>query len=312
MIAARVALILFICAAIHVPGMAHADSGPNQLVKAKSDELSNLRRRVGLDPGNADLRFQLAKELARRKEYVESIRNFRQLIAGQPNDADYHLGLGQALLWNDKPQDALGPLRVAVKLAPGYEDAQRALGQALVAAGRLPEARQHWTQAAKRFPKAKWPGEMLAEARPQGIAASAPTSPPKPSDGVATSMAKPTVAPTVSISAAAAGPAEVAVAAAPPLPRDTTNALVADAPALSPSRTRIEAGMARERLSNGSSDWTEEFVVLTHDTVGRAQSASVKLSQTGRFGLKDTTATFAAERFSSARLRFRFFKRRGK
>ena len=52
--------------------------------------------------------------------------------------------------------------------------------------------------------------------------------------------------------------------------------------------------MARERLSNGSSDWTEEFVALTHDTVGRVQSASVKLSHTERFGLKDTTATFAA------------------
>ena len=298
MIAARAALILFVCAAIHAPGMAHAEPSLNQLVNAKSDELSNLRRRVGLDPGNADLRFQLAKELARRKQYVESIWNFRQLIAGQPDDADYHLGLGQALLWNDKPQDALGPLRAAIKLAPGYEDAQRALGQALVAAGRLPEARQHWTQAAKRFPKAKWPGEMLAEVRPQGIVASAPTSTPKPPDGVATSMAKPPVAPTVSISNTVTGPAEVAVAAAPApvpaLPPDTTNRLVADASALFPSRTRIEAGMARERLSNGSSDWTEEFVALTHDTVGRVQSASVKLSHTERFGLKDTTATFAA------------------
>ena len=38
--------------------------------------------------------------------------------------------------------------------------------------------------------------------------------------------------------------------------------------------------------------------MLTHDTAGRAQTVSAKLSQTERFGLKDTTATFGG----SARL----------
>lgn len=228
------ALMLFAVVSAHQSGAARADPSPNQLAQAGADGLSSLRRRVAMDPSNVDLRFQLARELSKRKEYVESIQIFRQLIVGQPNDADYHLGLGQALLWSNKPLDALESLRAAVKLAPDYEDAQRALGQALVAAGRLPEARQHWTQAAKRFSKSKWPVDALAEVKPPVIAAA------------------------------------------------------------SPSRTRIEAGFGKEHLSNGSADWTEHFVVLNHDTAGRAQTAMVKLSQIERFGLKDIAATVAA------------------
>ena len=296
------ALMLFVVVTVNYSGAARADPSPNQLAQAGADGLSSLRRRVALDPSNADLRFQLARELSRRKDYVESIRIFRQLIDGQPNDADYHLGLGQALLWSDKPLEALGPLRTAVKLAPGYEDAQRALGQALVAAGRLPEARQHWTQAAKRFPKSKWPVEALKEVKPPVIAAASPQTTPKLPDIVATTNATPTAVPTVANSvdpvvpgALAAGVAAVAPAAAASSPPDSvSNASSSEAPAASPSRTRIEAGFGKERLSNGSADWTEHFVVLNHNTAGRAQTVMVKLSQTERFGLKDNTATVAA------------------
>ncbi len=304
MITLRLALLLFFSAAISTPGVSHADTGLIQLAQAKTDGLADLRRRVALDPGNADLRFRLAKELARGKEYAESIRIFRQLIANQPNDADYHLGLGQTLLWSGKPQDALGSLQTAVKLAPGYEDAQRALGQALVASGRLTEARQHWVQAGKRFPKAKWPGEALAEAKSTVISAKVLASTAKPPENVRPGESMSPAASPVPANAVAIPPADVAVTAVvasitPALVEPPgSSALIAQASVVSPSRTRIEAGLGRERLSNGSTHWTEEFVVLTHDTAGRAQAISAKLSQTERFGLKDTTATFGG----SARL----------
>ena len=304
MITLRLALLLFFSAAISSPGATHADTGLIQLAQARTEDLANLRRRVALDPGNTDLRFRLAKELARGKEHAESIRIFRQLIASQPNDADYHLGLGQSLLWSGKPQDALGPLQTAVKLAPGYEDAQRALGQALLASGRLTEARQHWVQAGKRFPKAKWPGEALAEAKSPIISAPVLASTAKPADSARPGESRSPATSPVTTSGAANPPAEGTVTAAsastspalvaPPV----SSASIAPISVASPSRTRVEAGFGRERLSNGSTHWTEEFVVLTHDTAGRAQTASARLSQTERFGLKDTTATFGG----SARL----------
>ena len=299
MITLRLALLLFFSAAISTPGVSHADTGLIQLAQAKTDGLADLRRRVALDPGNADLRFRLAKELARGKEYAESIRIFRQLIASQPKDADYHLGLGQTLLWSGKPQDALGSLQTAVKLAPGYEDAQRALGQALLASGRLTEARQHWVQAGKRFPKAKWPGEALTEAKSPVISAPVLAAAAKPPASVPRIESMAPAAPPVTISAALIPPAEVAATTAVATTStalvmpSASSASIAQIAVVSPSRTQIEAGFGRERLSNGSSHWTEEFVVLTHDTAGRAQTASAKLSQTERFGLKDTTATFS-------------------
>ena len=289
MITSRLALLLIFSAAISTPGTTHADTGLIQLAQASTDELADLRRRVALDPGNADLRFRLAKKLAQGKEYVESIRIFRQLIASQPNDADYHLGLGQTLLWSGKPQDALGSLQTAVKLTPGYEDAQLALGQALLASGRLTEARQHWVQAGKRFPKAKWLGEALTEAKSPVISAKVLASTAKPSESVRPGEPMSPAESSVTTSATTS-PALVA----PPV----SSVSIAQTSAASPSRTRIEAGIGRERLSNGSTHWTEEFVVLTHDTAGRAQAISARLSQTERFGLKDTTATFAG----SARL----------
>ena len=296
----RLALFMLFSVAIGIPSATHADTGLMQLAQAKNDELASLRRRVALDPGNADLRFRLAKELARSNEYAESTRIFRQLIGGQPNDADYHLGLGQALLWSGKPRDALEPLQTAVRLAPGYEDAQRALGQALSGAGRQTEARQHWVQAGKRFPKAKWPGEALAEAKSPVISApvlASTAKPPEkipPGESASPVTTSASVIPATESTVAATSAITSPVFVAPPV----SSTLSAPPSLVSPSRTRIEAGLGRERLSNGSTHWTEEFVVLTHDTAGRAQTISAKLSQTERFGLKDTTATFGG----SARL----------
>ena len=304
MITSRLALLLFLSAAISTPGATHADTGLIQFAQVSTNELADLRRRVTLDPGNADLRFRLAKKLAQGKEYAESIRIFRQLIASQPNDADYHLGLGQSLLWSGKSQDALGSLQTAVKLTPGYEDAQRALGQALLASGRLTEARQHWVQAGKRFPKAKWPGEALTEAKSPVISAKVLASTAKPPESVrpgeSMSPAESPVTTRAAISPAAEGavPAPVATTSPALVAPAVSSVSIAQTSVASPSRTRIEAGIGRERLSNGSTHWTEEFVVLTHDTAGRAQTISARLSQTERFGLNDTTATFAG----SARL----------
>lgn len=304
MISASMALASLLVAAMNTPGAFLPQRGAVHFAQAKIDELANLRRRVGLDPTNADLQFRLARELTRRGEHAESARIFRQLIAAQPKDADYHLGLGQSLLWSGKPQEALVPLRTAVGLAPGYEDAQSALGRALLAAGRLPDARRHWTESAKRFPKAKWPGEGLAEMDRATVTASMPTAVPPPLPRNAPEISPPTAAPIaapIAVPIAAPAIAAAPVVAAAPLPAPelavpptaAAPPKIADVPAPTPSRTLVEAGLARERLSSGIADWTEQFVVLGHATPDRAVTGSAKFSRTERFGLKDTTTTIA-------------------
>lgn len=267
-----------------------------------SEDIATLRRRMQLDPENADIRYRLARQLAFKAEYAESIRLFTQLVAANDKDPDYRLGLGQALLWSGKPADALVPLRAAARLAPRYEDVYRALGQALTTAGRSAEAKEHYQQSAKRFPKAAWPGAGLValEGATNNLALAARDSPPASSASIAPPTARAPVAPVV-VAEIAAGVSE----AAPPIAGNpsaavpvATIAYPATATELnenvsSRSRTLIDVGLSREKLSTNTPDWREEYIAISYRSADRTQTGSAKIARTERFGASDATATLS-------------------
>lgn len=116
-----------------------------------------LNEELAITPGDDAKRFELARILARREQYVQALAHYELLVREHPENVDYSFGRAQVLAWMGSDAKALTELERAKRLAPDYEDVWK-LHFAL--ANRQPE---HDTNidalradAKTRFPTSTW------------------------------------------------------------------------------------------------------------------------------------------------------------
>jgi len=263
-----------------VSAWAQSAADPGEAARQDA-RIGALRQQLKKDPNNAQLAFELARNLSFRNRSAEAARQFERLLKIYPDNADYLLGQGQNFLWGNEPQRATAPLRRALRQAPRYQEVYLALGQALAAAGRPAEAREIYVQAVRRFNRPKLIVDALA-AMDAAASAAVPA------------------APAVSPPAVAAEPAPAIVTATPqpadslPQPRvETTSGL---APSVSSEsaipRSSIELGYARETLSTNPYAWRDTYAQYVRQFASRTVAIG-RITESSRFGLDDTTALAA-------------------
>lgn len=147
-----------------------------------------LRRQLARQPGNADIRFQLARILGMQQRYEEARTEYSRLLKGSPKNVDFLFGLAQVELWRGQPVNALPLLQKARRLAPNYADVWRVEIQALLALGNAEYVRQAAElrkEALGRFPQADWHFSRLDEVeRPEAAVATDVTPIPRSALGV--------------------------------------------------------------------------------------------------------------------------------
>ena len=124
-------------------------SSPDQLLKGalaahRRGSIADATRLyasvLGIDPGNAAARGNLAIIAAQRGDFAAAERLFRQGIGLRPDDPAGYNNLGTLLQQQDRLEEATAAHRQAIKLKPNYAEAHLALGNALRQQGKLDEA----------------------------------------------------------------------------------------------------------------------------------------------------------------------------
>lgn len=111
-----------------------------------SDRISELRRRVELDP--ASIAFaQLAEEYRRDGQLAEAVETCRAGLATHPEYLSARVTLGRALLALGRLDEASAELRLVLAAAPENLAATRALGETCRRLGQLPDALTYYTSA---------------------------------------------------------------------------------------------------------------------------------------------------------------------
>ena len=283
-----------------LPALALAALSPEEQRQTEV-RIGALREALKKDPDNPELVAQLARQLSLQGRTAEAARQYARVLAVYPDNADYLLGQGQNFLHSAQPERALAPLRRAQRLAPAYQDVQRALGQALAAAGRKDEARTLYARALQRFNRPVWAQQGLAALDAPPTAAAAAASAAAGMSDLPTASAAPApqnppgvTAPQAAAAATQAQAAPAAPAAAPPEP--VSAAAPAPDTVLPPppvARNSVEAGSARESLSNGTPAWRDEYLQFQQQFDGRRGWLG-RITSASRFGIADSVLLMSA------------------
>ncbi len=109
---------------------------------------------IGLEPGKADVRADLAALLSRRGMYASAVRQMRLAAALAPEDAEMHLMLGMLLNFDGRFVEAEAALRRHGGLAPDSPALPMPLALAMTAQGRHGEAAAVWEAREAADPRA--------------------------------------------------------------------------------------------------------------------------------------------------------------
>ncbi len=112
-----------------------------------------LAQMVAVQPGNLDLRTQLARECARLQEWPCAEQQYHTVLQQEPNRPEALYGLGLMRHQQGRDQEALPLLTASLKQAPENALAHNALAAAYARLGNLHQARQHFQQALELAPK---------------------------------------------------------------------------------------------------------------------------------------------------------------
>ena len=99
------------------------------------------------------IRFRLAMDLERSRQYQEAARHYRGVLEIEPNYSEAHNNLGNILAQTNRPTDAERHLRRAIELSPKLDLAHNNLGNILMQTGKLEEAINHYRTAVDIDPK---------------------------------------------------------------------------------------------------------------------------------------------------------------
>jgi len=117
------------------PG-AYLDIG---IIKAEQGDFPGatdyLKQALALNPGNLEIRMNLALLFYQQKQYDAAGRELTQIIRDAPGFALAYNGLGLVSLAQGKKQAALTALRAALQIDPGLKEARDNLPQALALPG---------------------------------------------------------------------------------------------------------------------------------------------------------------------------------
>ena len=119
------------------------------------DAVGPLQRAVeliGLGPGAAEARYNLATALGSLGRYGEAADRLKESLRLRPDFPAAWQYLGIALAGSGRPDQAAGAHRRAIQLRPDYPEAHNHLGDALRALGRLGEAENEHREAIRLKP----------------------------------------------------------------------------------------------------------------------------------------------------------------
>jgi predicted O-linked N-acetylglucosamine transferase (SPINDLY family) len=106
-----------------------------------------ILRAVGIQPGNAAFRNNLANALKDGGRHVDAEQCYREALALDPTYADAHANLAMLLQTMGRPHEAEQSLRNALAIRPDFPEAQCNLGSTLLKLGRADEAERCFRQA---------------------------------------------------------------------------------------------------------------------------------------------------------------------
>ena len=117
----------------------------SEIEHARKDETRSrdyLQKAVGVDPGNANLRRQLAISYFDDKEYTKAIPLLEQVVKGEPANPDTLYMLGKAYEATKAYSQAVPVLQQAIRIKPDMVEAYATMGAIFYAL-------EDWTQAAR-------------------------------------------------------------------------------------------------------------------------------------------------------------------
>jgi tetratricopeptide (TPR) repeat protein len=110
-------------------------------------------RALQLSPGNPSFLFNLANELAYRKQYPEAVASLEAVLISRPDDHQALNNLGNALKGLGRLDEAILRYRAGLSLAPRDLQIQKNLAEALMTQGKVNEAIPLYRQALKQAPE---------------------------------------------------------------------------------------------------------------------------------------------------------------
>ncbi len=104
------------------------------------DSVRSLRRSIELEPGLAEVHYQLGLTCKRLGRIEEAIGFYRKALELRPDSSEAHNDLGNILQDEGRLEEAVEHYRKAIGLSPGYAVAHNNLGGALIRMQRVDEA----------------------------------------------------------------------------------------------------------------------------------------------------------------------------
>jgi tetratricopeptide (TPR) repeat protein len=112
-------------------------------LKQPREAIEPLRHAVELEPGNTDVRRELAEVLWTSRDFEEAIPILQDLVKTSPENADWQFELGDALCATGRQEEGFPHLQRAVEIDPDLLPAQAKLGEALLHGGEAAAAIPH-------------------------------------------------------------------------------------------------------------------------------------------------------------------------
>lgn len=147
-------LCLYVISAGFIPCYAQTEQPVAKNDRAQ--EIEALRIQLQSEPGNNELRYQLARLYNFSGQYRKAIGLFNELLDDDAENADYLLGIGQSYVWSNRAGISLDYLEKAAGIAPDYEDVKRTLATAYRASGHQEKAAAVYRDALDRFDNPGW------------------------------------------------------------------------------------------------------------------------------------------------------------
>ena len=104
------------------------------------------------NPGAWSAHYNLATDLAQRRDYPGAVDHYEAALRLRPNFADAHYNLGNTFLMEGELPEAAAQYTETLRLDPAYANAHVGLGNVAMQANRLPEAIAQYTETLRLQP----------------------------------------------------------------------------------------------------------------------------------------------------------------
>jgi tetratricopeptide (TPR) repeat protein len=127
--------------------------------------IAHLRQVTALDPGNAEVRQELAAVLSHDSQYQPAIEEYREAVRLRPQSPDAHAAFAMALANGGQGDEAIDEFSAALRLRPDYAAAQAAMAYVFSQhLGRIDESIEAYRKALEMRPDLTQASEGLERA----------------------------------------------------------------------------------------------------------------------------------------------------